>query len=179
MITLYHGSTVCVDRPLVSAGRVELDFGQGFYLTRLQQQAVEWANRLQLVRRSPQAWLNTYHFDFDAALASGYRVLRLEAYDRRWLDFIAGSRHGEQPWADYDLIEGGVANDKVVDAIEAYLSGLAGIEHTLGKLSYAQPNHQICLRNQQLIDEYLKCIDSRLITDTNVTDSTPKGGNPC
>lgn len=184
MITLYHGSPFRVEQPLVSIGRPNLDFGQGFYLTRLQRQAETWAQTIsgRQKEQPAQAWLNTYSFDFDAAIAGGYRILRLDAYDRRWLDFIAGSRHGEQPWADYDLIEGGVASDKVVDAIEAYLGGLADMEHTLGKLAYAQPNHQICLRNQQLIDEHLKCIDSRLITDTNdtnVTDTPQKGGNAC
>ena len=28
---LYHGSTVIVDKPLVSFGRNNLDFGKGFY----------------------------------------------------------------------------------------------------------------------------------------------------
>lgn len=168
MIPLYHGSTFCVEQPLVSAGRERLDFGQGFYLTRLQEQAQDWAVRLQLVRRAPQAWLNTYHFDLDAALAEGYRMLTLEAYDRRWLEFIAASRHGHQPWADYDLIEGGVANDKVVDAIEAYLSGMADLERTLGKLAYAKPNHQLCLRSQSLIDRHLHHAGSHLIEEGGV-----------
>ena len=33
---LYHGSTVIVDKPLVSYGRDNLDFGKGFYTTRMQ-----------------------------------------------------------------------------------------------------------------------------------------------
>lgn len=165
MITLYHGSTLPVEQPLANAGRANLDFGQGFYLTRLQAQAQAWALRMQLTRHAPEAWLNTYNFDFEAALADGYRLLCLEAYDRQWLDFISASRHGQCPWAEYDFIEGGVANDKVVDAIEAYLSGLADLEHTLGKLAYAKPNHQICLRNQVLIDHHLRHVSSRQITE--------------
>ena len=31
---LYHGSTVIVDKPLVSYGRDNLDFGKGFYTTK-------------------------------------------------------------------------------------------------------------------------------------------------
>lgn len=165
MITLYHGSTFSVEQPLSNAGRENLDFGQGFYLTRLQEQAQAWAIRMQLTRRAPEAWLNIYEFDLEAALADGYRPLRLEAYDRQWLDFISASRHGKQPWAEYDFIESGVANDKVVDAIEAYLSGLADLEHTLGKLAYAKPNHQICLRSQVLIDRHLHYVSSRQITE--------------
>lgn len=32
---LYHDSTVIVDKPLVSYGRDNLDFGKGFYTTNL------------------------------------------------------------------------------------------------------------------------------------------------
>lgn len=167
MITLYHGSPFRVPAPLVSAGRKNLDFGQGFYLTRLREQAETWAVILSSRQKGNhplEAWLNIYEFDLEGTLADGYRLLHLEAYDRQWLDFIAASRHGEQPWAEYDFIEGGVANDKVVDAIEAYLSGLADLEHTLGKLAYAKPNHQICLRNQTLIDRHLHHVGSHPIT---------------
>lgn len=168
MITLYHGSPFRVEQPLISVGRKNLDFGQGFYLTRLREQAATWAviiSSRQKENHTREAWLNIYEFDLEAALSDGYRHLCLEAYDRQWLDFISASRHGEEPWKEYDLIEGGVANDKVVDAIEAYLSGLADLEHTLGKLAYAKPNHQICLRSQALIDRHLHYVDSQQITE--------------
>lgn len=34
-IILYHGSTVSIEHPLAKAGRTDLDFGKGFYLTSL------------------------------------------------------------------------------------------------------------------------------------------------
>ena len=42
-MTLYHGSYVVVRSPDVVYGREEVDFGQGFYLTRLRKQAIDWA----------------------------------------------------------------------------------------------------------------------------------------
>ena len=48
---LYHGATVRVEHPLCDFGRPDLDFGRGFYLTDLQEQAEEWAAvRLILAR---------------------------------------------------------------------------------------------------------------------------------
>lgn len=179
MIILYHGSTLSVEQPLANAGRANLDFGPGFYLTRLPNQAEEWALRLQLLRPYAKAWLNTYEFDLTSALNEGYRMMTFESYNRHWLDFIAASRHGEHPWQEYDIIEGGIANDRVVDTIEAYLSGLADIEHTLGKLVYAKPNNQICLRNQQLIDQHLHHIDSKLIAPSDIAASQEKGDTLC
>lgn len=43
MLTLYHGSHLAVSQPLAKAGRANLDFGQGFYLTELKEQAEAWA----------------------------------------------------------------------------------------------------------------------------------------
>lgn len=42
---LYHGSTLIVDKPLVSFGRDNLDFGKGFYTTSMQSQAEKWVQR--------------------------------------------------------------------------------------------------------------------------------------
>ena len=39
MITLFHGSYVSVSTPLVKLGGKKVDFGQGFYLTKLREQA--------------------------------------------------------------------------------------------------------------------------------------------
>lgn len=47
MMTLFHGSYVSVKTPLVKLGRKKVDFGQGFYLTKLREQAESWAETYQ------------------------------------------------------------------------------------------------------------------------------------
>ena len=131
-ITLYHGSTLSIEHPLAKVGRADLDFGRGFYLTSLRSQAEQWAARVQLLRASTTAWINVYEFDMDAAIKAGFKLLRFDAYDQHWLNFIVASRNGKQPWKDYDIIEGGVANDRVIDTIEDYLNDIITIEHALG-----------------------------------------------
>ena len=108
----------------------------------------------------------------DAAIKAGFKLLRFDAYDQDWLNFIVASRNGKQPWTGYDIIEGGVANDRVIDTIEDYLNDIITIEQALGQLVYAQPNHQICLLNQQLIDTHLH-FDKSFPLDT----MDRKGGN--
>ena len=104
---------------------------------------------------------NVYEFDKKAVFSDGYyRCLSFDAYDRSWLDFIVASRKGKEPWKGYDVIEGGVANDKVIDTVEDYLNGTITVEQALGQLVYAKPNHQICLLNQELIDHHLYYMDS-------------------
>ncbi len=43
MKLFYHGSISKVDCPLVTIGRKNLDFGQGFYITPIREQAEKWA----------------------------------------------------------------------------------------------------------------------------------------
>lgn len=165
MMTLYHGSTLPIEHPLANIGRADLDFGKGFYLTSLRSQAERWAIRMQLIHAQDTAWLNIYEFDREAVFSNDcYCCLCFDAYDQHWLDFIVASRNGKEPWKGYDAIEGGVANDKVIDTVEDYLSGVITIEQALGQLVYTKPNHQICLLNQELIDSHLSYVDSYPLT---------------
>lgn len=63
------------------------------------------------------------------------------------MDFIVSSRSGEKPWEAYDIIEGGIANDRVIDTIRLYMYGDMGKSTALKRLSEHQPNHQICFLN--------------------------------
>ena len=45
-ITVYHGATEIIEAPLNHVGRPRLDFGQGFYVTDLKDQAIKWAKTM-------------------------------------------------------------------------------------------------------------------------------------
>ena len=53
---------------------------------------------------------------------------------------------------DYDIVVGGVANDKVFNTVELFFDGLID---KISRLRYEKPNLQICLRSQEAIDKYL------------------------
>lgn len=148
---LYHGSNVIVEHPLVSIGRKDLDFGPGFYLTPLFEQASKWAVRIKTIRRVGQPIVNAYDFTQPQAC----KLKHFCAYDKEWLDFIIDSRAGKQPWQGFDIIEGGVADDRVIDAVEAYINGYADVEHTLRQLVYHKPNFQVCILSQKIVDKCL------------------------
>lgn len=152
-IIVYHGGTEVVKTPICRFGRPNLDFGQGFYVTDLREQAVSWA--LQMAnRRKQQPVLNLYCLN-RAAILSEFRCKLFHAYDEDWLGFIVASRKGENVAADYDYIEGGVANDRVVDTVNLYMAGLMDLDTALVRLSEHQPNNQMCLLNQDIVDKYL------------------------
>lgn len=59
---LYHSSSVVVSQPDTTHSRDYLDFGKGFYLTSIYDQAVRYAERFK--RRGRDAWLNTYELNY-------------------------------------------------------------------------------------------------------------------
>ena len=153
-IIVYHGGTETVENPICKFGRKNLDFGQGFYVTNLREQAITWANNMARNRKMP-AVLNRYRLDREAILQNA-RCKIFKAYDKEWLEFIVGNRTGQELAKDYDYVEGGVANDRVVDTINLYIAGLMELSTALRELSKHQPNNQICILSQDLINKYLE-----------------------
>jgi hypothetical protein len=163
---LYHGSYISVPNPLTGVGRKELDFGPGFYVTRIREQAERWARRVCIIRAVDTPLISSYDFD-ESKLPTDVRCLKLNHYDRDWLDFISASRRGEEPWQGYDIIEGGVANDQVIDTVEDYYAGRITAEQAIGQLRFAKPTHQMCIRNQPIVNICLHFIAAETVEKGN------------
>ena len=88
---MYHSSNVSVENPDTKHSRQYLDFGRGFYLTSLKEQAVRYAQRFK--RRGQQAWLNTYELVYKE---NTWNIKRFDSYDKQWLDFVAQCREGKE-----------------------------------------------------------------------------------
>lgn len=159
MMTLFHGSYVSVKAPLVRLGRKKVDFGQGFYLTKLRQQAVSWARTIaERKGRNAMPTVSIFKFDFDAVESDGYRIKVFKSYNLEWLEYVVDCRRGGKKQFQYDIVEGGVANDNVIDTVEDYENGIITAEQALGQLRYKEVNHQICILNQEIVEKYLKHI---------------------
>lgn len=150
---LYHGSTKKVTKPDVQYSRDRLDFGKGFYLTDRKAQAESWAERYQ--KAGMPGVINVYEFSFEQ-VKKKFKVKEFEEYNEEWLEFIMNNRQGKCAVYEYDVITGGIANDKVFNTIELYEDGLISKEEALGKLRYHKPNWQMCIRNQQILEEFLE-----------------------
>ena len=161
---LYHGSDVAVNQPLAKVGRHNLDFGEGFYVTKLRKQAEDWAQVIaERKGRKAQPTVSQYMFDRKRAEDDGLRFKIFEEYNLEWLDYVVACRRGKPVWRHYDIVEGGVANDNVIDTVEDYEKGIITAEQALGQLRYKKVNHQICFVSQKAIDGYLKFENSTTI----------------
>ena len=160
---LYHGSYTKIEKPELSFSRLRTDFGKGFYLTPLKTQAVNWAQRFLREHRS--AFVSVYEFlpKPDDKLPAAVRILEFDSHSIEWLDFITACRLGKPVDKEWDLVIGGVANDKVFDTLQLYFDELIRAEEAIGRLRYNKPNFQHCFKTQNLMDQYLQFIDSEAL----------------
>ncbi len=155
---VYHGGTDIVKNPNVTKGRGGLDFGIGFYITDIKQQAESWADRMARIRLA-DGLVNIYEFD-ERTAKDQYSYKKFEEYDVEWLNFIVANRRGDNFMENYDVIDGGVANDRVIDTVEAYMSNMMPLEIALKNLSEHRPNNQLCIRSQKVVEECLHFVES-------------------
>ena len=155
---VYHGGTEVIKQPKVSKGRLGLDFGQGFYVTDIQSQAESWADRMARIRME-SGIVSVYDFDIDTAKKQ-YSYKRFDEYDESWLEFIVANRQETYRGEVYNIIEGGVANDRVIDTVEAYIAHLTPMNAALRELSKHRPINQICICSQEILDNHLHFIES-------------------
>lgn len=148
---LYHGSYLPIPVPDLNHSRSNVDFGRGFYTTPIYKQAVDWCGKFK--RRGRDGIVSCY--DFDETAYSELEVLRFETYSEQWLDFILSCRR-EQDTSAYDIVEGGVANDKVFNTIELYFEHLIDKTEAIKRLAYEKPNLQLCFRSETALKKYLR-----------------------
>lgn len=147
---LYHGSYAAIAAPDVQHSRERVDFGKGFYTTPIYEQAVKWVERLK--RQGLPGIVSVY--SFDESCISHLDTLCFEDYSGEWLEFVLNCRNG-MDHSSYDIVLGGVANDKVFNTVELFFSHLITKEEALGRLRFEKPNLQICFRSQSVLDKYL------------------------
>jgi len=158
-MTLWHGSYTVVEKPDLSFSRLRTDFGKGFYLTPLKEQAERWAERF--LRERGTGVVSCYEFapDRDGKL----KTLEFDAHTVEWLNFIMSCRRGNPVDAGWDLVIGGVANDKVFDTLQLYFDELIEAMEAIRRLRYKKPNIQYCFKAQSIMDEYLRFTGSEVL----------------
>ena len=95
---VYHASKFIIESPDIYHSRDLLDFGKGFYLTSLVEQAKKYAQRF--IFQGDKAYLNQYILDEN--LDREYKTKEFIGYNEEWLDFVALCRIGKQT-SKFDL----------------------------------------------------------------------------
>lgn len=156
---VYHGSDTIVDRPLILKAKRPLDFGGGFYVTSNKEQAVSWAIKVSYRNASKSRSVNIYDFDYESA-KKALTILHFDKADERWLDFICANRQMRCS-ADYDIVIGPVADDRVYRVVVEYENGDIDKETALKNLKAEQLCDQILFHTEKSL-AYLKYIKTEV-----------------
>ena len=149
---VFHGSIEIVKSPDVLHSYRSLDFGKGFYVTTVEEQAVRWARRKADLLEKGTAIVNRYQMSEELG------DLKLKTFPEdlmEWIDFVCKCRNGEIDYQKFDVISGKVANDKVFRVVDLYRTGIWDKQRALKEIR-AYPNYdQIAFITQKAIDKLL------------------------
>lgn len=123
---LYHGSNIVVDNPEITKGKPYKDFGQGFYLSDTIEQAKEMAQRVvERIGAGQTPVVSTFEFDESVMTDGSLKVKCFETYTEEWAEFVMRNRDRKtpQPYHDYDIVYGPIADDGVVRQMRRYEMG--------------------------------------------------------
>lgn len=148
---LYHGSNLDVKNPDVLHSQICLDFGVGFYVTSVKEQAERWAKRKGLLLGSEIGIVSIYEYIEDNNFIIKDFADDLEA----WIDFVCDCRNGSDSYKQYDLIKGKVANDKVFRVVDMYKQGVWNKERTIKEIKVYETYDQFAFISQKAIDSML------------------------
>ena len=81
---VYHGSYLEINNPDLSHSREDVDFGKGFYVTPIKQQAVKWCSKFK--RRGKNGIVSVYKWK--ECEQGNLKILKFDSYSDEWLDFI-------------------------------------------------------------------------------------------
>ncbi|KAA6303020.1 MAG: hypothetical protein EZS26_000623 [Candidatus Ordinivivax streblomastigis] len=141
---VYHGSYMSIEHIDLSKCEKRRDFGQGFYVTNILEQAQFWAKRKGIANKT-KGFVTEFDFDEEAFEDDDLHVLRFDEYNEAWLDFVVSNRRKGSKAHAYDIIEGPVADDDITQRIDAYLEGVISKTDFLKELKFHRPTHQIAL----------------------------------
>jgi len=151
---LYHGTNCHIKNIDLSKCHPYKDFGKGFYLTELKQQAKEWAFRIsERLGNKPKI----IEYEYTPDLSLGLNILTFDKPCIEWAYFIMNNRNknlqesfGEldNRSCQYDIVEGPVGNDDIAVTLNQFIQGLISDDLLVEQLKYKQLNHQISFHSK-------------------------------
>jgi hypothetical protein len=147
---VYYGGYMAVEMPKIFKSKFPKDFGDGFYCTELEEQAVRWASRYDT------AVVSCYEYTYDETL----KMLNFSKMTEEWLNFIVDCRSGQTH--NFDIVIGAMANDQIYNYISDFIDGIITREQFWVLAKFKYPTHQICFSNKKAL-KTLQFIDYKTI----------------
>lgn len=147
---LYHGSNLAIDEIDLSKCKPYKDFGQGFYLTEIKEQAEQMAKRTSAIHGGEAV---VTEFDFDEAALQTLSVKIFENPCEEWALFVMAnrSRYSAQPTHCFDIVIGPVADDTIATLFRNFDDGIIDLQMLVNGLKYKKVSSQYLFHSAEAL----------------------------
>lgn len=138
---LYHGSNMLIEQIDLSKCRPYKDFGQGFYLTEIKEQAEQMAKRTSAIYGGKPV---VTEFEFDETAFNTLSVKIFDDPSEEWALFVMAnrSRNNIQPTHCFDIVIGPVADDTIATLFRNFDDGIIDLPMLVNGLKYKKVSSQ-------------------------------------
>jgi len=149
---LYHGSNISIDRIDLDKCRPYKDFGKGFYLTDIYQQADRMAARTVRMY-SGEPVVTSFDFNLEASIGQGLKVQIFDSPDEEWARFVMANRdiNVPQPYHDYDIVIGPVADDTIARLLRMFTENFISEQQLVRELTFSKVTSQYFFHTEAAI----------------------------
>ena len=157
---LYHGSNTNIKEIDLSMCRPFRDFGRGFYLTEIKEQAEKMAERIAGIYGGTPV-LNIYEFDEEALKNEGLNVKNFGVQtSKEWANFVKNNRNKNfEDYSSlecnldnkYDIVIGPVADDKMAVLFRQYENRMISFDYMLKEMTYKKTSNQYSFHTERAI----------------------------
>ncbi|MDR2970939.1 MAG: DUF3990 domain-containing protein [Bacteroidales bacterium] len=163
---LYHGSNIKITNIDLSKARPCKDFGRGFYLTEIKEQAERMAVRVA-DRFGGSPCVSKFELSNKIFDDKDLNILKFESPSKDWALFVMNNR--EKSFSDvenelyngnnrYDVVIGAVANDDLVGTFDLFRDGFMNIDDVVKQITYKNLTNQYSFHSEKAI-VYLKAVE--------------------
>lgn len=158
MIKLYHGSNLVIDEIDLNMGQRDKDFGKGFYLTDIKEQAEQMSIRRARITGEGTPCVTTFIFDNSCLTDNSLNVLSFDDPCSDWALFVLANRESSITGFthNYDIVVGPVADDGVAFQLERYTRKMIDLDTLVKELTYRKLNRQYFFGTDKSISKLKK-----------------------
>lgn len=134
MIRLYHGSNIVIEEIDLQKTRPYKDFGRGFYLTSMKEQAQKMAQRVSRIFEEP---------------SKEWALFVINNRNRDYQDIYSMECNHDNK---YDLVIGPVADDDLALLFRQFLGGLISVEVLVEAMKFKKLTNQYSFHTERALE---------------------------
>ncbi len=134
MIRLYHGSNIAIEEIDLQKTRPYKDFGRGFYLTSMKEQAQKMAQRVSRIFEEP---------------SKEWALFVINNRNRDYQDIYSMECNHDNK---YDLVIGPVADDDLALLFRQFLGGLISVEVLVEAMKFKKLTNQYSFHTERALE---------------------------